>query len=67
MYLCFRTEYTVLVALVGGGGGGKGSGCGFKFAGSRTRSRIFSGSAALKTIRVTTVNFRELSRKVHDN
>ena len=44
--------YTTVVALVGGGG--KGPGCGFKFTGSssRTRSHIFSGSAALlKTIR----------------
>ena len=43
----------VLVALVGGGG--KGPGCGFKFAGSS--SRIFSGSAALKTIRSRMLNY----------
>ena len=49
---------TILVALVGGGGG-KGPGCGFKFAGSssRTRSHIFSGSAALKTIRSRMLNY----------
>ena len=42
-----------------GRGGGKGPGCGFKFAGSssRTRSHIFSGSAALKTIRSRMLNY----------
>ena len=52
--------YRVLVALVGGGGErGLDAGSSSHFAGSssRTRSHIFSGSAALKTIRSRMLNY----------
>ena len=60
-YMC------ILVALVGGGGNGPG--CGFKFAGSssRTRSHIFSGFAALKTIRSRVLNYGNYHGQVCDN
>ena len=53
-------------------GGGKGPGCGFKFAGSssRTRSHIFSGSAALKTIPSRMLNYGNYHGKymiIHTN
>ena len=50
-----------------GRGGGKGPGCGFKFAGSRTRSHIFSGFAALKTIRSRVLNYGNYHGQVCDN
>ena len=53
------------MALVGGGKGP--GGCRFKFEGSRTRSHIFSGFAALKTIRSRLQNYGNYHGQVCDN
>ena len=65
--------YVAIIVIItsgvggGGGGGGEKPGCGFKSAGSRTRSHIFFGFTALKTIRSRLLNYGNYHDQVCDN